>query len=197
VLAEENGNPNNCGMEFGFNAGTRGWGFGLGPGRINGFKGEVLSTAIDTTAFHNYLLRARPGTGYTLAVDGSELGGLSEQALPFVRNRIGFGDGTNVVNAKGEIVAYSVKQPRITSQNPLAGTLVPNKSDVDLTIQDGPATATVLNVVGMTRTAAEATILAASLTVGTVTEVFSLLGPAGSVISQKPVGATGDNKTKG
>jgi hypothetical protein len=53
-----------------------------------------------------------------------------------------------------------------------------------------PTLATVPNVVGLTQTAAGASIVGANLVVGTVTQQSSETVPAGSVISQNPAGGT-------
>lgn len=86
--------------------------------------------------------------------------------------------------------AYSDTVPagQVISQNPVAGTQVSTGTPVALVVSLGTQTAgtTVPNVVGMTRTAAEAAITAANLTVGTVSEATSLTVPAGQVISQSP-----------
>ncbi|HEY5871337.1 MAG TPA: putative Ig domain-containing protein [Candidatus Tectomicrobia bacterium] len=68
--------------------------------------------------------------------------------------------------------------------------LVPNQSAVDLTVVDGPATATVLLVVGLLQAEAATAGTAATLTVGTVTTAPSPTVPAGRVISQTPVTGT-------
>ncbi|HET6421532.1 MAG TPA: PASTA domain-containing protein, partial [Geobacteraceae bacterium] len=57
-------------------------------------------------------------------------------------------------------------------------------------IKVAPSQVTVPNVVGMTRSNAQAAILAAKLKVGTVTEEASSEIPAGNIISQTPVAGT-------
>ena len=52
------------------------------------------------------------------------------------------------------------------------------------------ARATVPNVIGLAQADAQAAIIAAALTVGTITEMHSTVVPAGSVISQAPAGGT-------
>jgi VCBS repeat-containing protein len=174
---------------------TRIFSFYLNPNAvlINGQTWTTVSTQ-DNKVFHDYLLERHRSDRYNLIVDGTirvqdglplPTGGNPDARLLLI------GDPTVTGgNARAEYALFNFSQPRVISQHPPAGTLVLNKSDVDLTIQDGPATATVPNVVGLTRTAAETAIVAANLTAGTVTEVFSIVGPAGSVISQKPVADT-------
>lgn len=62
-----------------------------------------------------------------------------------------------------------------------------------VTIGAPPVPVSVPNVVGMTQAAAEATIIAANLVVGTVTTQNDPIVPAGDVISQNPVGGTDTN----
>jgi RHS repeat-associated protein len=207
VLAEELAIANN---DFGFHVHAftpRGHtGVGIAPQEIraemNGTDGilnyfKIIPTPYNDQAFHNFRVLVSPQIGYQLLIDNQVAvsGKVVNDTLiavnpPGIGRRLSLGDGTQGPNSRAEVAAYSFSQPHVTSQNPPAGTLVPNKSDVDLTIQDGPATATVPNVVGLTRTAAETAIVAANLTVGMVTEEFSVTVPAGSVISQKPVAGT-------
>jgi beta-lactam-binding protein with PASTA domain len=76
----------------------------------------------------------------------------------------------------------------VISQEPLAGTLVPIGSSVDLVVSLGRPI--VPNVVGMTQGAATSLIEAVSLTVGTVNLEYSDTIAAGIVIIQHPVGGT-------
>jgi beta-lactam-binding protein with PASTA domain len=66
---------------------------------------------------------------------------------------------------------------------------------VDLVVSLGPALVAVPAVVGQPQASAQAAILAAGLTVGAVTSANSATVPAGSVISQAPVG--GDSVAAG
>ena len=59
-----------------------------------------------------------------------------------------------------------------------------------LVVSSGPPQVAVPNVVGLTQAAATTAITGAGLTVGTVTTASSTTVPAGSVISQSPVGGT-------
>ncbi|MHC4434260.1 MAG: PASTA domain-containing protein, partial [Planctomycetota bacterium] len=76
----------------------------------------------------------------------------------------------------------------VISQNPTAGSLVPEGSAVDLVISLGPVT--VPDVVGLAQADAQTAIEAAGLTVGTVNQQNSVTVPVGAVISQVPVGGT-------
>jgi beta-lactam-binding protein with PASTA domain len=77
----------------------------------------------------------------------------------------------------------------VISQAPLAGTSVAEFTPVDLLVSLGPdlGLINVPNVVGLDQATAEATIVAANLTVGTITPASSDTVPEGDVISQSPV----------
>ncbi len=91
-----------------------------------------------------------------------------------------------------EVASDTVPAGLVISQNPAAGVLMAAGAPVSLVVSLGTQTAgaTVPNVVGMTRTAAEAAITAANLTVGTVSEATSITVPTGQVISQTPAAGT-------
>ncbi len=78
----------------------------------------------------------------------------------------------------------------VISQNPIGGTTVDEQSAVSFVVSLGPVQVSVPDVVGMTQATAEAAIVGANLTVGTVTTINSDTIPAGEVISQNPVGGT-------
>ena len=82
---------------------------------------------------------------------------------------------------------------KVISQNPAATTVVTVGSSVSLVISSGPAPATVPNVVGLTQSSASSAIVAAGLTLGSVTISNSNSVPAGSVISQSPAAGTQAN----
>ena len=71
-------------------------------------------------------------------------------------------------------------------QSPAAGASVPKGTAVILTVSLGQPAITVPNVVGMIQSDAEAAIIAAKLTVGTVTTAYSNTVPTGKVITQNP-----------
>jgi len=152
------------------------------PGTIRSF---------DNTQYHDYLYRAGYGSGYRLTIDGTlfasgksysyDIGSRMQPRSVFV------GDFTHALNARAEIAAFSFTQARVVGQNPPAGTLVPNKTAVDLTIVEGPATETVPNLIRFTQAQASAAILAANLTVGAVSTAPSNTIPAGQVSDQSPL----------
>ncbi|MGH8547581.1 MAG: putative Ig domain-containing protein [Methylococcales bacterium] len=80
----------------------------------------------------------------------------------------------------------SVPAGNVISQNPPAGTAVVQGTSVDLVVSSGPARVAIPNVVGLSQGAAQSALLAAQLTVGTITTLSSNSVPAGQVISQNP-----------
>src|SRR5262249_23449044 len=84
----------------------------------------------------------------------------------------------------------TVPQGQVISQNPAAGTSVPPDRAVGLVISLGRANVTVPNIVGLPQAAAGSAILAANLTVGTITTANSDTVPQGKVISQNPAAGT-------
>jgi VCBS repeat-containing protein len=93
-------------------------------------------------------------------------------------------------------MAFSPTVPTgsVISQTPAAGQTVPARTAVDLVISRGPPQTTVPDVVGKTQADAVTDILAAKLTVGTVTSQYSTTVPAGRVISQTPAAGTTVNQ---
>ena len=192
VLQEE-GNITTNSYGFGFGAylgtavGTEIMQIGIGVSRIVDRFDVPLAIAVDNTQFHEYVFTAVPGQGSQLLRDGTVVGTSRTRVDGPWRNFIFLGDTTAGTNARAEIAAYSFTQPRVVGQNPPAGTLVPNKTPVDLTIVDGPATETVPNVIGLARPAAEAAIVTANLKVGGVTSAPHPTIPAGQVSDQSPL----------
>ena len=74
----------------------------------------------------------------------------------------------------------------IISQNPSGGTSAIAGSPVALVVSLGPSQVTVPNVVGLTQAAAQSAVIAAKLTVGTITQSNSDTIPVGNVVSQSP-----------
>jgi beta-lactam-binding protein with PASTA domain len=114
-----------------------------------------------------------------------------------VPNVIGFAQAA----AEAEIVAANLIVGSVTtqssatvpagsviSQSPSGGARVAEGSAVNLVVSLGAVMVNVPNVTGFDQAAAETTILAAKLTVGTVTRQIHSSVPAGSVISQNPSG---------
>jgi beta-lactam-binding protein with PASTA domain len=82
-------------------------------------------------------------------------------------------------------VSDSVAAGLVIGQNPAAGTNVSSGTPIDIVVSSGPPT--VPGVVGLTQAAATASITAAQLEVGTVTNEASATVAVGLVISQSPI----------
>ncbi|MBO5241679.1 MAG: Stk1 family PASTA domain-containing Ser/Thr kinase [Lachnospiraceae bacterium] len=80
----------------------------------------------------------------------------------------------------------SVEVGKVISQNPTAGTMAEEGSEIVLTVSSGPATVKVKvpDLRGMTETAAKEKLTNLGLACGTVTEVFSDTVTSGCVVSQ-------------
>src|SRR3954471_2190116 len=91
----------------------------------------------------------------------------------------------------GTILPAGLGQPLSTRFTPSDATLF-TTATASVTID---VVLVVPNVAGLTQTAASSAIVAAGLTVGTVTRVSSLTVPSGSVISQTPAAATESGST--
>jgi beta-lactam-binding protein with PASTA domain len=98
-----------------------------------------------------------------------------------------------IVNARlavgtvDEAFSDSIAAGNIAVQDPVGGTLVPSGSPVDLIVSLGLGVE-VPDVVGMHQVHATSTLLAANLTVGTVTQVMSNSVPKGNIVDQDPAG---------
>ena len=86
--------------------------------------------------------------------------------------------------------AYSptVTAGNVISQDPIGGASALPGTPVDLVVSSGVEPVLVPDVVNQPQAAAEAAIVAATLTVGNVTSAYSATVTAGNVISQNPIG---------
>lgn len=80
----------------------------------------------------------------------------------------------------------TVPAGNVISQAPAGGTTTPEGSPVSLIVSSGATNATVPNLIGLAQVNAESAIIAAGLTVGTVSLVVNNTIPAGEVFSQSP-----------
>ncbi|HEX6162132.1 MAG TPA: PKD domain-containing protein, partial [Vicinamibacterales bacterium] len=80
----------------------------------------------------------------------------------------------------------AVPAGRVITQSPVAGTIVPAGSAIDLEISLGPTPIEIPDVTGMTQAEAEAAIVAAGFVVGPITNEASNTIPAGRVIRLDP-----------
>lgn len=178
---------NSFGFDFGAFTGFQEYEVGLGTTKIQaGVDLSYFATDVDNTLFKNFQIDANPAAGYRLLVDEQPLGQRPAAAIT-IPNHLFLGDYTGGTNARAEVTAYSFTQPRVVGQNPPPGTLVPNKTAVDLTIIDGPATEKVPNLSELSQEQSGTAIIAANLTVGGVTSAPSNTTPAGQVSDQSPL----------
>jgi YVTN family beta-propeller protein len=107
------GNLGHLGLSFGAEGSGKEYYIGLGPGFVEavvgpGINGTILSTSIDTTQFHTYVLNVTPATGlFTLSVDGSQIGSGTGGDVSGSPNFIFVGDGSSGGNAVGDYILYS------------------------------------------------------------------------------------------
>ena len=80
----------------------------------------------------------------------------------------------------------TVAAGNVIAQTPAAGAAVPQGSAVALTVSLGPPPVTVPNVVGLAQAQAQTALVAAKLTVGTISKATNATVAAGNVISQTP-----------
>jgi len=147
---------------------------------------EFVAVVLDATARARAIDVVRVGddAGITLvAVPSFE--GMSQSAAEAAILAANLSVGT-VTEASSDSVAVG----NVISQSPAAGIQVAEGARVDLVISTGPADTTVPGVVGLSQSDAEAAIIAAGLTVGTVTSANSDTVATGDVISQSPAGGT-------
>lgn len=90
--------------------GSEVFGIGLGPNRIAAITQVVLSTAIDTSVFHDYRMVVTPGVGFDLFVDNVFVGAGSPR-METGPNGLFIGDSTAGQNAQGEYTAFVFQQP--------------------------------------------------------------------------------------
>jgi len=102
-------------------------------------------------------------------------------------------DAENTLVAKGLVVGeithdYNDVIPigHIMTQMPEGGTLVDAGSIVDLVVSDGPAVASVPNIVGMNETDARNAITGVGLSVGSISFDYSDIMPVDLVVNQNP-----------
>ncbi len=115
------------------------------------------------------------------AVDVPDVTGLTQTAAEAALVAAGLTVGDVTTQNSDAVPAGAV-----ISQDPAAAVSVAEGSPVDLVVSLGPVLSTAPDLAGLTQTAAEAAIVAAGLTVGTVTTENSDVVPADSVIGQVP-----------
>jgi len=112
VLADSTtglGQPNAFGFCFVAATGAELFGVGLDTGRVQDINNVVVSTAIDNTQFHDYVLVAMPGVGYELYVD-TVLLATGPPRIDSGSPNLALGDCTRGQGALAEVTAYSFRQ---------------------------------------------------------------------------------------
>jgi hypothetical protein len=114
ILAYEGTDP--CGFEFGVRTATPNQEYAIcfTPSRLTDPLGN--GTAIDTTVFHTYVLRATPGGPYTLDIDGHFAFGGPFSATGGALNAVQFGDEASLgANAQAEVTELEFSQGAATT----------------------------------------------------------------------------------
>ncbi len=125
------------------------------------------------------------GADEYVCVDVPDLAGLPEASAEAALVLVSLAAGNKTTAPSATVVSGSV-----ISHTPAAGICVPTGSTVDLVISTGPAPVSVPYVINMTQANAEAAIIAAGLTVGTISHEFNDSYPLGTVLGQAPPSAT-------
>ncbi|GJL67527.1 MAG: hypothetical protein NPIRA06_01620 [Nitrospirales bacterium] len=155
-----------------------------------GFTVGAVTTAINLTVAPGKVISQKPGAG-TKAAAGTAVA-LVVSLGAKVPNVVGLAqaDAQKAITTAGLTVgtvtmtnSAGVAVGKVISQNPLAGTNVVPGNAVGLVVSLGTA---VPDVVGLTQSSAQTTLIGAGLTVGTVTGANSETVPTGTVISQIP-----------
>jgi beta-lactam-binding protein with PASTA domain/Ca2+-binding RTX toxin-like protein len=161
----------------------------------------AITTASSTTVAAGRVISQSP-TGGSPAVAGMVVSlvvssGAPNVTVPNVVGALQAAAQTTITGAGlsvgtiGQASSSTVAAGRVMSQTPQGGASVPANTAVNLVVSTGPSTAVVPNVVGVPQADAQASIVAAGLTVGGVTQAFGPLAiPVGSVISSNPAGGT-------
>lgn len=95
-----------------------------------------------------------------------------------------------VVRNISNLASDNVVSGNVSIQSPIAGSVVPQGSNVDLTVSTGPRMVVIPNVVGMGQAAAQSTVSGADLTVGSVTPGNSSTIAVGNIMTQVPAAGT-------
>ncbi|HEY3491247.1 MAG TPA: PASTA domain-containing protein [Candidatus Deferrimicrobiaceae bacterium] len=120
-------------------------------------------------------------TAYIPTVSVPDVGGLPQANAQTAIVNAGLIAGI-VTNANSD----NVTAGNVIGQSPVAGSIVPQGSGVNLTVSSGPLMAVVPTVTGLSQAAAQSAIVAADLSVGSVTTANSSTVAAGNVLSQMP-----------
>ena len=118
-------------------------------------------------------------------IDVPDITGMSQTAAASVLGAVGL-----AIGAVTEVYSDSVPVGEVISQEPTAGFSVAPNGRVRLVISKGVAPVAVPNVVGMSQSDAESTMIAVALVVGAVVEAYHAEAPVGQVLQQEPAAGT-------
>ena len=103
---------------------------------------------------------------------------------------------SNIVTAKlavgtvTQVYSDTIPKGQVSAQDPAAGQTVDAGAPINLTVSLGAEPVTVPDVVGLTRTLAESTLLNADLALGSITEAYDNTIPENQVMAQDPAAGT-------
>ncbi len=157
----------------------------------SGLTVGAVTTSISGTVAPGKVISQKPGAGTKVAAGSAVALVVSLGAnVPNVVGRTQ-NEAQKAITTAGLTVgtvtmvnSATVALGKVISQNPGAGTNVVPGSAVALVVSQGTA---VPSVVGLTQSSAQTALIAAGLTVGTVTTANSETVPSGTVMSQTPV----------
>ncbi len=144
------------------------------------FNDDGVVDELDRTAFAAAMASESPGPSTSVP----NVVGMTQAAAAAAIANAGL-----IVGTVTQQLSTTVPAGSVISQDPIAETTVAAGSAVTLVVSSG-APVSVPDVVGLTQTAAAATITNAGLILGVVTQQSSATVPAGSVISQSPAAGT-------
>ena len=151
--------------------------------------GIIAFLILVAVGFLVFRLLSAPGTTPTAQVTVPNFVGKDLAAAQALATQNGI-----TVNAASFIPASGVVANSVVSQDPAAGTKIDKGGTVTLTIAAGAETVAVPELRGKTETDAFNLLAAAGLTIGTRTEVFDPIVPAGQVVHQSPAAGVVVNK---
>ena len=118
-------------------------------------------------------------------VNMPDITGMSQTAAESVLGAVGL-----TIETVTEVYSDSLPVGEVMSQEPAAGSSVAPNGRVRLVVSKGVAPVAVPNVVGMSQSDAESTMIAVALVVGAVMEAYHAEVPAGQVLQQEPAAGT-------
>ncbi len=165
-----------------------------------GLTVEEVTKAYSTSVPAGAVVRQEPVAGTRVALNSAvhlvlskgmapiavpDITGMSQAAAESVLGAVGL-----TIETVTEVYSDSVPVGEVISQEPTAGFSVAPNSRVRLVVSKGVEPVVIPNVVGMSQSDAESTMIAVALVVGAVVEAYHAEVPAGQVLQQEPVAGT-------